>query len=74
MRYQDDGDSLRVELPEHSQDFGARVRIEVARRLVGQHERGAVDQGAANRNPLLLSSGHLRRLVMGSVGQANTAQ
>ena len=44
VRHQDDGDSLGVELLEHPQDFDAGVRIEVARRLVGQHQRGAVDQ------------------------------
>ena len=43
VRDQDDGDALGVEPLEHPQDFNARVRIEVARRLVGQEERGPID-------------------------------
>ena len=43
VRDQDDGDALGVEPLEHPQDFNARVRIEVARRLVGQEEHGPID-------------------------------
>ena len=74
VRHQDDGDSLGVELLEHPQDFDARVRIEVARRLVGQQQARAIDQRAADRHPLLLPARHLRRLVMDSVGQPDAVQ
>ena len=74
VRHQNDGDSLGVELLEHPQDFDARVRIEIAGGFVGQHQRGTVDQSAADGHPLLLSPGHLRRHVIDSVGQSNAVQ
>ena len=74
MRDQDDGDSCRVELLEHAQDFDARVRIEIAGRLIGENERRAIDQGPGDRDTLLLSARHLRRLVIGSTSQPNAVQ
>ena len=74
VRHQNDGDPLGVELLKHSQDFDARMRIQIACRLVGQNERGAIDQCPADRHSLLLSARHLRRLVIGSVGQSNAAE
>ena len=74
VRHQDDGDSLRVELLEHPQDFDARVRIEIAGGLVGQNEHGPIHQRAADRHPLLLPARHLRRLVMGAIGQPDAIQ
>ena len=73
VRHQYDGDPFGVELLEHPQDFDARVRIEVAGRLVGQKQCGAIDQCPADRHPLLLSSRHLRRLMIGTVGQSDAA-
>ena len=74
VRHQDDGDPLGVELLEHPQDFHAGVRIEVAGRLVGQQQRGAIDQRPGDGHPLLLAAGHLRRLVVGAVGQPDAVQ
>ena len=74
VRHQHDGDPFGVELLEHPQDFHAGVRIEVAGRLVGQDQRRVVDQRTADRHPLLLSAGHLRRLVIGPIGQAHAIQ
>ena len=54
VRHQDNRDVLGVEPLEHPQNVDAGVRIEVARRLVGQEEHGAVDQRAGDRHPLLL--------------------
>ena len=44
VRHQHDGDSLGVELLEHPQDLDAGVGIEVAGGLVGQDQRGTIDQ------------------------------
>ena len=69
VRYDDDRDALGVQPLEHPQDLVARLRIEVAGRLVGQQERGTIDEGPCNRHPLLLAAGHLRRLVVQPGGQ-----
>jgi hypothetical protein len=37
-------------------DFVASVAVEVRRRLVGQHERGCSDEGARDRDTLLLAA------------------
>src|SRR3954447_12075774 len=64
VRHQDDGDPLlRVELLEHLEDLLARARIEVAGRLIGEQERGVIDQGPGDRDALLLAAGELRRVV-----------
>ena len=39
--------------------FRSGVRVEVAGRLVGQQDAGAVDQGPGDGHPLLLSAGKL---------------
>ena len=74
VRHQDHGDPLGVELLEHPQDFHAGVRVEIAGRLVGQDQRGMIDQRAADGHPLLLSARHLRGLVLGPVGQSHPRQ
>ena len=74
VRHEDDGDALGVELLEHPQDLDAGVRIEVAGRLVGQHQRRAVDQGPGDGHALLLAAGHLRGLVIAAVGQSHPLQ
>ena len=74
VRDENHGDPLGVELLEHPQDFHAGVRIEVARRLVGQQQGRAVDQRPRDGHALLLAAGHLRRLVVGAIGQADAVQ
>ena len=48
--------------PEHRR---AGLGVEVARRLVGEHERGIVDEGARDRQALLLAAGELVRQAPG---------
>ena len=60
--------------PEHPQNVHAGVRVEVAGRLVGQDQRGLVHQRPGNGHALLLPARHLRRLVVGAVGQAHVPQ
>ena len=71
VRHQDDGDPLRVELLEHPQDFDAGVGIEVARRLVGQDQRGPIHHRSGDGDSLLLPARHLRRFVFHPFGQAH---
>ena len=49
-------------------DVAPGGRIEVSRRLVGQHDRRIVGERARNRNALLLSR-QLRRIVVRAIGQ-----
>ena len=59
VRHQENGDSFSIQLLEYPQDFHACMRIETARRLVGQEECGMIDQGTADGDPLLLAARHL---------------
>ena len=53
---------------------GARGRVEVARRLVGEQHGRARDQRAGDRDALLLAAGQLGRLVVAALGQADAVQ
>ena len=59
-----------MQLAEQVQDFGSRVAVEVAGRLVGQDQRGLVDQRAGDGHALLLAAGEFGRLVVQPVAQA----
>ena len=47
------------------------ARVEVAGRLVGQHDRRVVGERARERDALLLAARQLRRIVMRAAGQAD---
>ena len=47
---------LSDEVAEQSHDFEAGILVEVAGRLVGEHQLRLVQQGARNRDPLLLAA------------------
>ena len=49
----------------------ARLRVEVAGRLVGEHDRRARDQRARDRDPLSLAAGQLVRPVLAPVAEAD---
>ena len=70
VRDQHDGHALAVELLEQRHDLQAGARVEVAGGLVGEDQRGRVDQRARDRHALLLAAGELRRLVVGALGEA----
>ena len=50
-------------------DLLGGLRVEVAGRLVGEHELGLVDQRAGDRDALLLAARELARLVVLAAGQ-----
>jgi hypothetical protein len=44
---------------QHSRDVRPRVVVEIAGRLISQHQSGPVDYGAANGHALLLPAGKI---------------
>ena len=52
-------------------DVPAVGGVEIAGRLVRQHDRRIVGERARQRDPLLLAARQLRRIVMGAAGQAD---
>ncbi len=72
VRDEDDGQSVfLVEFPEDVEDFLTRIRVKITRRLVGDQDRAAIDQGAGDRDALLLTTGELGRLMVEPALQAN---
>src|SRR5947209_3946579 len=65
----DDGGPVRVEVLQHGHDGGARAAVEVAGRLVGQHDRRPADQGPGDGDALALAAGDLGGTVMGAVAE-----
>ena len=50
------------------------VRVEIASRLVGQHQPRRMDEGAGDGNALLLAAGQLRRAVLLALGKSYERQ
>ena len=65
----DDHDGPPVETAQQREHGGAVLGVEVAGRLVGQHQLGIVDERSRDREPLLLAAGELVRKVVGHRGQ-----
>ncbi len=63
------GDRLAHEL----QDLGARLRVEVPGRLVGEDDLRPARERARDGDPLLLTAGELRRAVVEPVGEPDGA-
>ena len=74
VRDENDRDALAIEFLKHAEDFDARMRIEIARGLVGEHQRGVIDQGPSDGHALLLAARHLRRLVAGAIREPDAVQ
>src|SRR3954454_15441621 len=53
-----------VQLFEDAHDLVAHGRIEIAGRLIGEHDARLSDDGACDGDALLLAAGELRRKVM----------
>ena len=61
---------VAVNLAQQIHDVAAVARVEVAGRLVGQHDRRIVGERARQRDALLFAAGQLRRVVVRAAGQA----
>ena len=59
---------------EQRQHGRAVLAVEVAGRLVGQHQLGIVDERAGDREPLLLAAGQLVRPAIGDLGEPELAR
>ena len=59
VRRHDDGRARAVDPVEQLHDPHGRVRVEVPRRLVADEQRRVVDEGARDRDALLLAAGEL---------------
>src|SRR5439155_14582643 len=59
---------------EQLEDLAARLRVEVARRLVGEDDGGLRNQGAGDRDALLLTAGQLRGAVLTPVLQTDVLE
>src|SRR4029077_12212653 len=74
VRGHDDGRAGGVDLAEQVHDLEREIRIQIARRLVGQNELRVGDERARNRNPLLLATRKLFRIRVHPVLQAYPLQ
>ena len=73
MRDDDEGGvGLAGDLLKEGHDDAARVRVEGARRLVGEDDARAAHEGARDRDALLLAATHLTRVRVGALAQAHT--
>ena len=69
MGDQDNCPALIVQFLQNLQDFLAGCRVQVTCRLICQNHRRSGGYSSGYGNPLLLSAGHLRRLVVHTVLQ-----
>ena len=75
MRRDDEGNAGPVGDVEHQINDGeARVRIQVAGRLIGQHEARRMHQGAGDGDALLLAAGKLWSTMLLALGQPHQGQ
>jgi hypothetical protein len=63
----DDGRAGPVQVPDQGHDGRAGAAVEVAGRLVGQHDRRPSDQRPGHRHPLALAAGQVVRVVAHAV-------
>ena len=61
---------ILIRLAQHVEHDARAFRIEVACRLVGEHDGGAVDERPCKRDPLLLAAGKLIRPMLQTFGDA----
>jgi hypothetical protein len=60
--------------PQQLDDFGAVLRIEISRRLVGQHDLGGMHHRPCHGDTLLLSAGEFARPMDCAVRHADQRQ
>ncbi len=63
-----------VQLVEQGEDLDARLRIEIAGRLVGEQDRRVRDERARDRDALPLTARELVRQVMRAIGEADALE
>ena len=68
------GVGLAGDLLEESHDDAARVRVEGARRLVGEDDARAAYERACDRDTLLLTAAHFARIGVRAIRQSHTLE
>jgi len=71
VRGQEHRRALDPDVPDDVEDLIGHVVVEVAGGLVGQEERGRLDQRARERDPLRLTLGELVGIGLGAPGEAD---
>src|SRR5262249_3024862 len=71
---EEDGGPALVDLLEEAEDVDGELRVEVAGGLVGEDEGRLADDGARDRDALLLAAGEHAGGVLAAAGQANTLE
>ncbi len=74
VRDQHDGSARGVQLGQQAEYVGARGRVEVSGRLVGEDQRRVRDQRPSDRHPLLLTAGELAGSVFHPIVQTHPGQ
>ena len=69
VRDHHDGHAAVVERLEGLHDFDARAAVEVAGWLVGEEQRGLIDERTGDGHALLLAAGELVRMMAGPSAQ-----
>ena len=64
---------IAIEFQHHLDHGAARFRVEISRRLIGEKNLGAIDEGASERNALLFAAGKLSRIMIDTFRQADPA-
>ena len=72
--HQHDGVAARMQLVKQRHDLITGLRVQVARWLVSEDDRGAIDECARNGNALALSAGELVRLMVHALFQIHRAE
>jgi hypothetical protein len=65
---------VAAQVAQESEDLDGVLRVEIAGRLVGDHDLGIRHDRARDRDALLLAARHLARHVLGALGEADHAQ
>jgi hypothetical protein len=63
-----------VQFLKEPEDLGARMAVEVPRRLVGEDDGGPGDERSCDRHSLALASGQLRRHVVETMAETDAPQ
>src|ERR1041385_5252967 len=74
VRDHDDRRAVRVQLVEQREDRLAGGAVEIARRLVGEHDCGPSDERTGDRDPLSLAAGELVRPRAETVAETDAGQ
>ena len=71
MRHHDDCDATLIQLLKNCHDLDTGAAVEIAGRLIGKQQFRIVDQRARDRDPLLLATGELARMMIFAAVETN---